>query len=100
MPNTRKRLQVSIPRTFASCPGLIIYERLLNALLGKENEQGVRNFDRSDIKQSEELLIPPAYREEVFGFIQNAVCGKEDIGCKVTGEGVIAVTNWHLLSRS
>ena len=79
-------------------PGLIIYERLLNALLGKENEQGVRNFDRSDIKQSEELFIPPAYREEVFGFIQNAVCGKEDIGCKVTGEGVIAVTNWHLLS--
>jgi type III restriction enzyme len=79
-------------------PGLIIYERLLNALLGKEDERGVRNFDRSDLKVYEELFIPPAYREEVFGFVQNAVCNKDEIGRKVTGEGIIAVTNWHLLA--
>jgi type III restriction enzyme len=79
-------------------PGLIIYERLINALLGKANEQGVRNFDKSDIKQFEELFIPPAYREEIFGFIQNAVCEKTEIGRKVTGDGIIAVTNWHLLA--
>lgn len=79
-------------------PGLIIYERLINALLGKANEQGVRDFDKSDIKQFEELFIPPAYREEIFGFIQNAVCEKAEIGRKVTGDGIIAVTNWHLLA--
>jgi type III restriction enzyme len=79
-------------------PGLIIYERLLNAFLGKENEEGRRDFERSDFSQFEDLFIPPSYREEVFGFVQNAVCAKEEIGRKVTGEGIIAVTNWHLLS--
>jgi type III restriction enzyme len=79
-------------------PGLIIYERLLNALLGKEDEQGVRKFDESDLRIFERLFIPPAYREEVFGFVQNAVCSKDEISRKVTGEGIIAVTNWHLLA--
>ena len=79
-------------------PGLIIYERLLNAFQGKENEEGVRDFSRSDFKQFEELFIPPTHREEIFGFVQNAVCNKEEIGRKVTGDGLIAVTNWHLLS--
>jgi type III restriction enzyme len=78
-------------------PGLIIYERLLNAFLGKETEEGGRDFNRSDFKQFEELFIPPNYREEVFGFIQNSVCNKDEIGRKVTGDGLIALTNWHLL---
>ncbi|MEW6088919.1 MAG: DEAD/DEAH box helicase family protein [bacterium] len=78
-------------------PGLIIYERLINAFSGKENEEGIRDFSRSDFKQFEELFIPPSYREEVFGFIQNSVCNKDEIGKKVTGDGIIAVTNWHLL---
>jgi len=79
-------------------PGLIIYERLLNAFLGKEDENGARDFDRSDFKQFELLFIPPAYRDEVFGFIQSSVCTKDEISRKVTGDGLIAVTNWHLLA--
>lgn len=80
-------------------PGLIVYERLLDAYLGKEEEGGgSRNFDTSDFKRYEELFIPPAYKEEVFGFIQSNVVKKEEIGRKVTGEGLIAITNWHLLS--
>lgn len=84
-------------------PGLIVYERLLDAYLGKEEEdngeqRGVRNFDKSDFKQYEELFIPPAYKEIIFGFVQSNVVKKEEIGRKVTGDGMIAITNWHLLA--
>ncbi len=79
-------------------PGLIVYERLLDAYLGKENEEGVRDFDNSDFVKFQELFIPVDYRDDVFGFIQNATCRKEEIGKKVTGEGFIAITNWHLLA--
>ena len=35
--------------------------------------------------------------DEIFNFVQSAVCTKEEIGRKITGEGLIAITNWHLL---
>ena len=80
-------------------PGLIVYERLLDAYLGKETAgSGSRNFDTSDFRMYEELFIPPAYKETVFGFIQSNVVKKDEIGRKVTGDGLIAITNWHLLS--
>jgi type III restriction enzyme len=78
-------------------PGVIVYERLLNAYLGKRNEDGTRDFNSSDFKQFENLFLPSAYREETFGFLQSSVVEKEEIGIKVTGEGLIAITNWHLL---
>ena len=79
-------------------PGLIVYERLLDAFLGKEQEDGTRNFLTSDIKRNENLFIPEKYRQTIFSFIQNNVVKKEEIGKKVTGDGLIAITNWHLLS--
>jgi type III restriction enzyme len=78
-------------------PGLIVYERLLDAYLGKEELDGSRNFGKSDLKMFEELFIPPHFRDEVFGFIQSSVVKKDEIGKKVTGDGMIAITNWHLL---
>ena len=79
-------------------PGLIVYNRLLDAFLGKENENGVREFETSDFKKFQELFIPDAYRNKVFGFLQSSVAKKEEISSKVTGDGLIAITNWHLLS--
>ncbi len=80
-------------------PGLIVYERLLDAYLGKRiDNEGKRNFETSDFKNFEELFCPPAYKNEVFGFIQSSVVSKDEIGKKITGEGMIAITNWHLLS--
>ena len=32
----------------------------------------------------------------MFGFVQNAVAKKQEIGSKVTGDGLIAIANWHL----
>lgn len=79
-------------------PGLIVYDRLLDAFKGKLSPDGTREFYTADIVQNVDLFLPERYREAVFSFLQNAVCEKRDIGRKVTGEGIIAVTNWHLLS--
>ncbi|WP_024510060.1 DEAD/DEAH box helicase family protein [Bradyrhizobium sp. ARR65] len=79
-------------------PGLIVYDRLLDAFMGKERE-GKRNFANSDLSVFQELFIPDAYRDEVFRFVQGAVCPKEDIGRRVTAGGVIAISNWHVLSE-
>ena len=37
-------------------PGLIVYERLLDAFLGKENEARIRDVEKSDFKKFEELF--------------------------------------------
>lgn len=79
-------------------PGLIVYDRLLDAFMGKERD-GKRDFSISDLSIFQELFIPDAYRDEVFRFVQGAVCPKEDIGRKVTASGIIAISNWHVLSE-
>lgn len=80
-------------------PGLIVYERLLDAFLGKETENGAgRNFEQSDVYKLQELFIPEDYRDEIFGFLTSSVVKKEEIGTKVVGDGLVAITNWHLLA--
>lgn len=78
-------------------PGLIVYERLLDAFLGKERD-GARDFATSDVAKFADLFIPEAAREAVFGFVRGNTCRKEEIGLKATGNGLLAVCNWHLLS--
>ncbi|WP_413823848.1 MULTISPECIES: DEAD/DEAH box helicase family protein [unclassified Methanobrevibacter] len=79
-------------------PGLIVYNRLLDAFLGKEDENGERHFESSDFMDNQELFIPENYKDSIFGFLQSSVVKKEEISSKVTGDGLIAITNWHLLS--
>ena len=78
-------------------PGLIVYERLLDAFLGKQRENESRDFATSDIASYADLFTPPARREQVEQFVRGNVCMKQEIGLKATGNGMIAVTNWHLL---
>ena len=78
-------------------PGIIVYERLLDAFVGKRKENGNRDFNQSDFIRYEDLFIPSDHKEEVFGFIQGCVAQKDEIGKKVTGDGLVAITNWHLL---
>lgn len=77
-------------------PGLIVYDRLLDAFCGKQVE-GERDFASSDIAQCAELFIPENQRDTVFAFVRGNVCNKSEIGLKTTGNGMIAITNWHLL---
>ncbi|MBO1765797.1 DEAD/DEAH box helicase family protein [Allobranchiibius sp. GilTou38] len=78
-------------------PGLVVYERLLDSFAGKLRE-GERDFESSDIYAQQDLFVPENYRTAVFGFLQASVLAKADIGRKVTGSGLIAITNWHLLA--
>ncbi|MBR5237286.1 MAG: DEAD/DEAH box helicase family protein [Paludibacteraceae bacterium] len=82
-------------------PGLVVYDRLLDAFMGRL-KQGTaeRDFFTNDFYRNQDLFIPPAYRHEVFSFLQaNVVSKEEGIGRKVTGEGLIALTNWHLFMQ-
>lgn len=79
-------------------PGLIVYERLLDAYLGKESEDGTRKFETSDFYKFQDLFIPDGYRNIFFSFIQNNVVNKDEIGKKIIGDGMIVITNWHLLA--
>ena len=78
-------------------PGLIVYDRLLDSFQGKEQD-GERDFATSDIYRQQDLFIPDTYRTQVFTFLQSSVVTNTEIGRKVTGSGLIAITNWHLLA--
>ena len=82
-------------------PGLIVYDRLLDAFCGrKKRDEEYRDSQTNDYYMNQEVFIPERYRDEVFSFIQNNVVTKEDgIGRKTTGEGLIALTNWHLFEN-
>lgn len=79
-------------------PGLIVYDRLKDAYCGRlKKDNAERDWCTNDLYLHKDLFIPPAYRDEVFSFIQNNVVTKEDgIGRKITGQGLIALTNWHI----
>ena len=82
-------------------PGLIVYERLLDAFCGRlqPGGQGGRDFGSSDVVQYADVFLPDAYREAVFAFVRGNVCSKPEIGLKTTGNGMLAITNWHLLNE-
>lgn len=79
-------------------PGLIVYERLLDAFLGKMRPDGSRDFASSDVATYSELFVPPTWRERFIQFVRGNVCTKTEIGLKATGNGLVAITNWHLLA--
>ena len=76
-------------------PGLIVYDRLLDAFCGRLKEgKEERDIETNDFYMNQEVFIPVHYRQEVFSFIQNNVVTKEDgIGRKTTA----SVMRW--LSR-
>ena len=82
-------------------PGLIVYERLLDAFCGKliENGNGSRDFASSDMARFADLFMPDAHLDAVFAFVRGNVCNKNEIGLKATGNGMVAITNWHLLNE-
>jgi type III restriction enzyme len=82
-------------------PGLIVHERLLDALCGRPaaSGSGSRDFASADLARHADLFVPDAWRKQVLNFVRGNVCVKDDIGMKATGNGMIAITNWHLLAE-
>lgn len=77
-------------------PGLVVYDRLIDAYAGKLNEKGTRELEKSDIVKFKELFLPWEYRERLIGFLETSVIYKDDIGKNQISSGFIALTNWHL----
>ena len=78
-------------------PGLIVYDRLLDAYCGRLRPgTAERDVRTNDFHRNAELFLPPAYREEAFSFIETNTADKDNIGRKVTGDGLIALANWHI----
>lgn len=88
-------------RFLVVAPGLIVYDRLQDAFCGrKKRGADYRDPQTSDYHLNQEAFVPERYRDEVFSFIQNNVVTKDDgIGRKTTGDGLIALTNWHLFEN-
>lgn len=79
-------------------PGLIVYQRLLDAFRGKVHD-GKPDWETSDLARNKDLFVPDSYRDEVFRFVQGSVCPKEEVGVKVTSGGFIGITNWQQIQR-
>ncbi|ASM75866.1 restriction endonuclease subunit R [Vitreoscilla filiformis] len=89
-------------RFLVVAPGLIVYERLLDAFCGKRlpgSPTGARDFASADLARYAELFLPEARREAALAFVRHNVCRKEEIGLKTTGNGVLALCNWHALAE-
>lgn len=76
-------------------PWIIVYERLLDAFLWKIVWEK-RDFNKSDLKNFEELFIPDDYRDSIFSFVQSSIITKEEIGKKIVWDGQIIITNRHI----
>lgn len=78
-------------------PWLIVYDRLKDAFIWKRNEEtDSREFEKSDFKIFEDLFVPEHMREEMFAFLQSSIVTKDNIWKKITWDGQIILTNWHV----
>ena len=78
-------------------PGLIVYDRLKDAFIGKKNDETEdRQFEKSDFYLFKNLFIPEPFEQEMFAFLQSSIVTKDNIGKKITGDGQLILTNWHI----
>lgn len=80
-------------------PGLIAYERLLDAFCGHPipGGLGARDFGAADLVRFSDFYLPPAWRDRVIAFVCGSVCDHNDIGLKATGDGLLALAHRRLL---
>lgn len=78
-------------------PWLIVYDRLKDAFIWKrDDETWSRVFEKSDFKVFEDLFVPEHLREEMFSFLQSSIVTKDNIWKKITWDGQLILTNWHV----
>ncbi|MFK4728177.1 DEAD/DEAH box helicase family protein [Agromyces mediolanus] len=78
-------------------PGLIVYERLLDSFRGRLVD-GVRDPSTSELRARRELFVPPRHERAVFALLDTGLVEKHELGLRRPRDGMIAVTNWHLLA--
>ncbi len=80
-------------------PGLIVYDRLRDAFLGRPGADGLRDPTTSDLAAHADLFLPEDDRATVLSFLASSVVEKQDIGRAGGAGGFVALTNWHVLAE-
>ncbi len=94
------RLRAFSARCLVVTPGLVVHGRLLDALLGPEDDRGNRHLDRCDLRRFRELFLPSEHRDAFFGAFQ-AKDGRQILETTPQPEAFALVVNWQaLMDRS
>ena len=87
-------------RCLVVTPGLVVHGRLLDALLGTEDDRGNRHLDKSDLRKFHDLFLPADYRDAFFGAFR-PLDGRSVMETTPQPEAFAVVVNWQaLMDRS
>jgi type III restriction enzyme len=87
-------------RCLVVTPGLVVHGRLLDALLGLEDDRGNRHLDKADLRRFRELFIPSDYRDAFFGAFR-PLDGRSVLETTPQPDAFALVVNWQaLMDRS
>ncbi|HXC16866.1 MAG TPA: hypothetical protein VNV60_05435 [Holophagaceae bacterium] len=94
------RRQAFSARCLVVTPGLVVHGRLLDALLGLEDDRGNRDLAKSDLRRFHELFLPSDYRDAFFGAFR-PMDGRQIMETTPQPEAFAVVVNWQaLMDRS
>ena len=94
------RLQAFSARCLVVTPGLVVHGRLLDALLGTEDDRGNRHLDKADLRRFHELFLPSDYRDAFFGAFR-PMDGRAVMETTPQPDAFAVVVNWQaLMDRS
>lgn len=87
-------------RCLVVTPGLVVHDRLLDALLGTQDARGNRQLEKADLRVFRDLFIPGEDRDAFFGVFR-ALNGREVMETTPQPEAFALVVNWQaLMDRS
>ncbi|HET6330718.1 MAG TPA: hypothetical protein VFF76_08020 [Holophagaceae bacterium] len=87
-------------RCLVVTPGLVVHDRLLDALLGTQDARGNRQMEKSDLRVFRELFLPSEDRDAFFGAFR-PLNGREVRETTPQPEAFALVVNWQaLMDRS
>jgi type III restriction enzyme len=87
-------------RCLVVTPGLVVHDRLLDALLGTQDARGNRQMEKADLRNFRDLFIPSEDRDAFFGAFR-PLNGRDVMETTPQPEAFALVVNWQaLMDRS
>lgn len=87
-------------RCLVVTPGLVVHDRLLDALLGTQDARGNRQMEKADLRVFRDLFLPSEDRDAFFGAFR-PINGRDVMETTPQPEAFALVVNWQaLMDRS
>ncbi len=87
-------------RCLVVTPGLVVHDRLLDALLGTQDARGNRHLETADLRRFRDLFLPVEHQDAFFGAFR-ALNGRDVLETTPQPEAFALVVNWQaLMDRS